>query len=141
MFRTPYRIDIVQPVYFVIPSFEALAAALDADIAGLIDEAKAPRRPARAVRAGSLSAGARRTGFPCPARAPTSGACTKREPTPSAYTQDTKPADLPDLPLRSRYALLVLAVALAGLVVFLFLVALVATADRPTLAVVLLLRP
>jgi phenylalanine-4-hydroxylase len=30
----------LQPVYFVIPSFEALAAALDADIAGLIDEAK-----------------------------------------------------------------------------------------------------
>jgi phenylalanine-4-hydroxylase len=40
IFRTPYRIDIVQPVYFVIPSFETLAAALDADIAGLIDEAK-----------------------------------------------------------------------------------------------------
>jgi phenylalanine-4-hydroxylase len=40
VFRTPYRIDIVQPVYFVIPSFEALAAALEADIAGLIDEAK-----------------------------------------------------------------------------------------------------
>jgi phenylalanine-4-hydroxylase len=40
VFRTPYRIDILQPVYFVIPSFEALAAALEADIAGLIDEAK-----------------------------------------------------------------------------------------------------
>lgn len=40
IFRTPYRIDILQPVYFVTPSFEALAAALDADIAGLIDEAK-----------------------------------------------------------------------------------------------------
>jgi phenylalanine-4-hydroxylase len=40
IFRTPYRIDIVQPVYFAIDSFEALAAALDADIAGLIDEAK-----------------------------------------------------------------------------------------------------
>jgi phenylalanine-4-hydroxylase len=40
IFRTPYRIDILQPVYFVIPSFEALSAALDADIAGLIDEAK-----------------------------------------------------------------------------------------------------
>jgi phenylalanine-4-hydroxylase len=40
VFRTPYRIDIVQPVYFAIPSFEALASALDADIAGLIDEAK-----------------------------------------------------------------------------------------------------
>lgn len=40
VFRTPYRIDIVQPVYFVIDSFEALAGALDADIARLIDEAK-----------------------------------------------------------------------------------------------------
>ena len=40
IFRTPYRIDIVQPVYFVIDSFETLAAALEADIAGLIDEAK-----------------------------------------------------------------------------------------------------
>lgn len=40
VFRTPYRIDIVQPLYFVIDSFEALEAALDADIAGLIDAAK-----------------------------------------------------------------------------------------------------
>lgn len=40
VFRTPYRIDILQPVYFVIDSFEALAAALDADIPGLIDEAR-----------------------------------------------------------------------------------------------------
>lgn len=40
VFRTPYRIDIVQPVYFVIDSFDQLAAALDADIAGMIDTAK-----------------------------------------------------------------------------------------------------
>jgi phenylalanine-4-hydroxylase len=40
VFRTPYRIDIVQPVYFVIDSFEAMAASLDTDIAGLIDQAK-----------------------------------------------------------------------------------------------------
>jgi hypothetical protein len=60
---------------------------------------------------------------------------------PSVYTPDTKPADLPDLPLRSRYALLVLAVALTALVVVLFLVAVVATADRPSLAVILLLPP
>lgn len=40
VFRTSYRIDIVQPVYFVIDSFEALAASLDADITGLIDKAK-----------------------------------------------------------------------------------------------------
>lgn len=40
VFRTPYRIDILQPVYFVVDSFEALAASLDSDIAGLITEAK-----------------------------------------------------------------------------------------------------
>ena len=40
VFRTPYRIDIVQPLYFVIESFEALEAALEADIAGLIGKAK-----------------------------------------------------------------------------------------------------
>lgn len=40
VFRTSYRIDIVQPVYFVIDSFEALAKSLEADIAGLIDQAK-----------------------------------------------------------------------------------------------------
>ncbi len=40
VFRTPYRIDIVQPVYFVIDSFEAMAASLDTDIAAMIDEAK-----------------------------------------------------------------------------------------------------
>jgi phenylalanine-4-hydroxylase len=39
--RTPYRIDIVQPVYFVIDSFEQLSQTLDADIAGMIDRAKA----------------------------------------------------------------------------------------------------
>lgn len=31
--RTPYRIDIVQPLYFVIDSFEQLLRSLDADIA------------------------------------------------------------------------------------------------------------
>ncbi len=40
VFRTPYRIDIVQPTYFVIDSFDELAAALEADFGGLIDEAK-----------------------------------------------------------------------------------------------------
>ena len=40
IFRTPYRIDIVQPVYFVIESFAQLAAALDADVGAMIDEAK-----------------------------------------------------------------------------------------------------
>ncbi len=39
--RTPYRIDVVQPVYFVIDSFEQLADSLNADIQGLIDRAKA----------------------------------------------------------------------------------------------------
>jgi hypothetical protein len=54
---------------------------------------------------------------------------------------DTKPADLPDLPLRSRYALLVLAAVLAALAVLLFLIAVVATPDRPSRAVLLLLPP
>lgn len=40
IFRTPYRIDIVQPLYFVIESFDQLADCLNADFAGLIDEAK-----------------------------------------------------------------------------------------------------
>ena len=39
-FITPYRIDIVQPVYFVIESFAQLAASLDADVGAMIDEAK-----------------------------------------------------------------------------------------------------
>lgn len=40
IFRTPYRIDIVQPAYFVIDSFEQLAGALDADIGAIIDKAR-----------------------------------------------------------------------------------------------------
>ena len=39
--RTPYRIDIVQPTYFVIDSFEQLAALLDRDFRAEIDAAKA----------------------------------------------------------------------------------------------------
>jgi len=39
--RTPYRIDIVQPVYFVIDSFEALTDSLNQDLAAMIDAAKA----------------------------------------------------------------------------------------------------
>lgn len=39
--RTPYRIDIVQPVYFEIESFAALAALLDQDIEALLEKAKA----------------------------------------------------------------------------------------------------
>ena len=38
--RTPYRIDIVQPVYFAIENFAQLSASLDQDIAALIDKAK-----------------------------------------------------------------------------------------------------
>jgi phenylalanine-4-hydroxylase len=40
IFRTHYRIDIVQPVYFVIDSFDQLAACLDADFGALIAQAK-----------------------------------------------------------------------------------------------------
>ncbi|MEO0943581.1 MAG: phenylalanine 4-monooxygenase [Pseudomonadota bacterium] len=39
IFRTDYRIDIVQPVYFAIDSFEQLAASLDDDIEGLLRQA------------------------------------------------------------------------------------------------------
>ena len=39
--RLPYRIDIVQPVYFVIDDFEQLAQALDTDLGAAIDKAKA----------------------------------------------------------------------------------------------------
>lgn len=38
--RLPYRIDIVQPVYFVIDSFEQLSEAIDGDLGAAIDEAK-----------------------------------------------------------------------------------------------------
>ncbi|MFT5869877.1 MAG: phenylalanine-4-hydroxylase [Paracoccaceae bacterium] len=38
--RTPYRIDIVQPVYFIIDSFEQLVACLDNDILAQITQAK-----------------------------------------------------------------------------------------------------
>jgi phenylalanine-4-hydroxylase len=39
--RTPYRIDIVQPVYFAIPDFRSLAQCLDVDLRAAIDTAKA----------------------------------------------------------------------------------------------------
>lgn len=38
--RTPYRIDIVQPVYFVIDSFRQLADSLDRDVEALIGAAR-----------------------------------------------------------------------------------------------------
>jgi phenylalanine-4-hydroxylase len=38
--RTPYRIDIMQPVYFVIDSFDVLFQLADMDIMALIAEAK-----------------------------------------------------------------------------------------------------
>ncbi len=38
--RLPYRIDIVQPVYFVIDSFEQLSEAISGDLAAAIDEAR-----------------------------------------------------------------------------------------------------
>lgn len=53
IFRTDYRIDIVQPVYFAIDSFEQLASSLDDDIPGLLAEAARrgdlPRRFERAA--------------------------------------------------------------------------------------------
>lgn len=41
MLRTPYRIDIVQPLYFVIDSFEELPRLLDCDVKAAVDQAKA----------------------------------------------------------------------------------------------------
>lgn len=41
MLRTPYRIDIVQPQYFVIDSFEDLPKLLETDLKEAIDTAKA----------------------------------------------------------------------------------------------------
>ncbi len=38
--RTPYRIDIMQPLYFVINQFDDLFSILDHDILALIDESK-----------------------------------------------------------------------------------------------------
>jgi hypothetical protein len=40
MLRTPYRIDIVQPVYFVINSFDDLPKLLNTDLKAAIDTAK-----------------------------------------------------------------------------------------------------
>ncbi|MBX3709120.1 MAG: phenylalanine 4-monooxygenase [Gammaproteobacteria bacterium] len=38
--RTPYRIDIVQPIYFVIDSFDVLFNLIEMDLIGLIHEAR-----------------------------------------------------------------------------------------------------
>lgn len=38
--RTPYRIDIIQPIYFVIDSFDVLFNLIDMDLIGLIKEAR-----------------------------------------------------------------------------------------------------
>lgn len=38
--RTPYRIDIIQPIYFVIDDFDVLFHLIDMDLIGLIHEAR-----------------------------------------------------------------------------------------------------
>lgn len=38
--RTPYRIDIMQPVYYVLENFDALYQLLDTDLIGLIHKAR-----------------------------------------------------------------------------------------------------
>jgi phenylalanine-4-hydroxylase len=38
--RTPYRIDIMQPIYFVIDSFDVLFHLIDMDLIGLIKKAR-----------------------------------------------------------------------------------------------------
>ncbi len=41
IFRTPYRIDIYQPVYYVIEDFRQLRDLFDRDLVALMDQAKA----------------------------------------------------------------------------------------------------
>ncbi|WP_420548918.1 phenylalanine 4-monooxygenase [Curvivirga sp.] len=40
IFRTPYRIDIFQPIYYCIEDFNQLLAVLDQDLQAIMDEAK-----------------------------------------------------------------------------------------------------
>ena len=40
VFRTPYRIDILQPIYFVIDSFDQLFELAQSDLLGTIEEAR-----------------------------------------------------------------------------------------------------
>jgi phenylalanine-4-hydroxylase len=40
LLRTPYRIDIMQPVYFVLDSFDVLFQLIEMDLIGLIQEAR-----------------------------------------------------------------------------------------------------
>lgn len=40
VFRTPYRIDMMQPVYFMIDSYHALYEFIDGDFTSLIEKAK-----------------------------------------------------------------------------------------------------
>lgn len=53
--RTPYRIDIMQPMYFVLESFDQLFEILDQDILSMVQEAKelgdfAPKFPPKDVK-------------------------------------------------------------------------------------------
>jgi phenylalanine-4-hydroxylase len=50
--RTPYRIDIMQPLYFVINNFDQLFKVLEQDVLGLLEKAKelgdfAPKYPSK----------------------------------------------------------------------------------------------
>jgi phenylalanine-4-hydroxylase len=38
--RTPYRIDIMQPIYYVLESFDSLFDIADMDIMALVSQAK-----------------------------------------------------------------------------------------------------
>ncbi len=38
--RTPYRIDVLQPIYYVLDSFKELAVLAEQDLIALIDEAR-----------------------------------------------------------------------------------------------------
>jgi phenylalanine-4-hydroxylase len=38
--RTPYRIDIMQPIYYILESFDSLFDIAEMDIMELVDQAK-----------------------------------------------------------------------------------------------------
>ena len=67
--RTPYRIDIFQPVYFVIDDFEQLLALAETDLRPFIDEARrlgCSMSGSRRCRRRSSPLGGCRSGHRCP---------------------------------------------------------------------------
>lgn len=60
--RTPYRIDIMQPLYFILNDFNDLFTILDQDILALIEESKAigdfePKYPPKVTKEDDITGG------------------------------------------------------------------------------------